>query len=783
MKKFFAFATTATMLFGFASCSSELDAPGAEGDGNVNFTVTLPGTPGTRAFSDGLTAENLQVAVYDVTDPDNVLLATTKEQDFGNSLQTTVNLNLANGRSYRIAFFASLKDGSPYTFDTANRKITVDYSKMTEYNSTDSYDCFYQLFETGKVTAAINETVTLYRPVAQINWGTSDLKEDVLKVIYGANDLENLYTKVTTMGYTEFDMFAKDVVEGTQEDVTYGLAARPAATEDFPYQPKGDDGEAVKTYDYLSMQYLLVPQASSLVDLKLESAASATATDAIAVVNVPNAPVQANFRTNIFGALLTNPAEFNVVKEQNYETPDYNVAWNGEVDKNIPSEDVAGVTTYTITTPAQLAGLSALVKEGDTFKGKAVRLDADLDMNNEMFTPIGYFSSNGAYGFAGTFDGNGKTISNLNCVEVPNGDSNAAGLFAYIKSGAEIKNLTVDGAKVMGTHFAGVICGYAHAGDAANLKITNCIVKNSSVVSSMGKNGNDGDKAGAITGFLQKGEVTGCMVDNVTVEAMRDCGVFVGCISQAPSQATKVQNNRASNSTLTVKGNAAEALGTEVGRIVKNGSINVSGNTFTGCTMNVADFDCREASGDKQFINITCKPGVTLNIVNVKSRGMYVTQPNTEKVTVKNCTFTKAAVLGDKSSKSYLCRKGIEIISTRSDATANAEITGCDFQSSFGHSIQFQNYADVNVTVKGNKFAGWGQKEEDQADIETSCAIVVCGTSLCDTPEARQAFVDQFLKDNTCASNYTKNDFKYGYVRFDTTPAYVANEQGEITQK
>ena len=149
------------MLFGFASCSGELDAPAAEGDGNVNFTVTLPGSPGTRAFSDGLTAENLQVAVYDVTDPDNVVLATTKEQNFENSLQTTVNLSLANGRSYRIAFFASLKDGSPYTFDTANRKIMVDYSKMTAYNSTDSYDCFYQLFETGKVTAAISEAVAI----------------------------------------------------------------------------------------------------------------------------------------------------------------------------------------------------------------------------------------------------------------------------------------------------------------------------------------------------------------------------------------------------------------------------------------------------------------------------------------------------------------------------------------------------------------------------------------------------------------------------------------------
>ncbi len=343
------------MLLGLASCSSELDAPEAMGEGNVNFTVALPGTPGTRAFSDGLTAENLQVAVYDVTDPDNVKLAKFYEKDFGNALQTQVSLALANGREYKIAFFASLKSGSPYTFDTDAKKITVDYSKMTQYNSTDNYDCFYQLYETGKVTGAINETITLYRPVAQINWGTSDLKEDVLKVIYGATDddaaLANLYTKVTTKGYTEFDFFEKDVVEGTQTDVTYVLATRPAATENFPYQPKNDAGQTVKTYDYLSMQYLLVPQASSIVDLKLESAASAIATESIAVVDVPNAPVQANYRTNIFGALLTNPAEFNVVKEKNYNEPDYNngivvkteddfvAAFTGGKDKTIILDD------------------------------------------------------------------------------------------------------------------------------------------------------------------------------------------------------------------------------------------------------------------------------------------------------------------------------------------------------------------------------------------------------------------------------------------------------------
>lgn len=326
MKKFFALATTATMLFGLASCSSELDAPEVIGDGNVNLTVTLPGDLGTRAFSDGLTAENLQVAVYDVTNPDNVTLATTLDKTFDGALQTTISLNLANGRSYKIALFASLQENSPYTFSAEDRNITVDYTKMTEYNSTDNYDCFYKLYETGKVTGAISETITLYRPVAQINWGTSDLEEDVLRPVYGTenndDNLTNLYTKVSTKAYTEFSLLDGNVVEGTQTEVNLPLATRPSG-EDYPYQPKNDEGNAVKTYEYLSMQYLLVPQASSLVDLTLESAASANASTTIAKVTVSNAPVQANYRTNIFGALLTNPADFTVVKNEGWAGEDY----------------------------------------------------------------------------------------------------------------------------------------------------------------------------------------------------------------------------------------------------------------------------------------------------------------------------------------------------------------------------------------------------------------------------------------------------------------------------
>lgn len=317
MKKLLVYSS-AIMLMGMASCSNDVEMPEQATEGNVTLTVSIPDGMGTRAFSDGLTANDLEIAVYDVT-TETPVLAKTMEQVFSTKdegkLKTTVRLALANGRSYKIAFFAHKKDGSPYTFDTANRAIKVDYTKMSEYNSTDSYDCFYKLFETGKVEAPINETITLIRPVAQVNWGTSDLAEEVLTPVYGEG-CANLVSKVTTKAYTEFSMFDSNVVEGTETDVNLVYKARPNG-ETFPYEPE--------KYSYLSMQYLLVPQASSVIDLTFEAAADAAATEPIAKVIATSVPVQANYRTNIFGDLLTNPSSFIVVKNQIFEEPDNNI--------------------------------------------------------------------------------------------------------------------------------------------------------------------------------------------------------------------------------------------------------------------------------------------------------------------------------------------------------------------------------------------------------------------------------------------------------------------------
>ena len=293
------------MLLGAASCSQEEVQAPVKGDGNVNLTISLPGVLGTRAFADGLTAENLEMAVYDAETGN--LVQTPAPVSFGSSLSTNVSLSLANGRAYKIAFFAH-KQGSAYTFSAADKNITVDYDAMAADYNTDSYDCFYKLYETEVITGPVSHAITLTRPVAQVNWGTSDLDNSTVEAIYGEG-CANLISKVSAKAYTEFSLLDSDVVAESETDVDLALLARPAATEAFPVEPLN--------YEYLSMQYLFVPAAGTVSDLKLEIT-NVAGGEAQHTVNVTNAPLQANYRTNIFGALFTSPLDLTITKDENF---------------------------------------------------------------------------------------------------------------------------------------------------------------------------------------------------------------------------------------------------------------------------------------------------------------------------------------------------------------------------------------------------------------------------------------------------------------------------------
>lgn len=128
---------------------------------------------------------------------------------------------------------------------------------------------------------------------------------------------------------------------------------------------------------------------------------------------------------------------------------------------------------YQIGSVDQLKKLADLVNAGTSFQGEYFILTSDLDLANENWTPIGtaesldddpYAQKEGYFnGFAGTFDGQGHTISNLLINQETNPASWAGaylGLFGVVYPGATLKDFTIDNVDISGSSLLGAAVGY-----------------------------------------------------------------------------------------------------------------------------------------------------------------------------------------------------------------------------------------------------------------------------------------------------------------------------------
>lgn len=115
--------------------------------------------------------------------------------------------------------------------------------------------------------------------------------------------------------------------------------------------------------------------------------------------------------------------------------------WSTHAEEVTPSGD-----TYTITSAGQLAWIASQVngESGNSFEGKTIILNNDIDLAAHEWTPIG---NSFEKGFKGTFDGNGKTISNMKILITSNNEQEKVigGLFGYILNDAVVKNVTIAG--------------------------------------------------------------------------------------------------------------------------------------------------------------------------------------------------------------------------------------------------------------------------------------------------------------------------------------------------
>ena len=188
------------------------------------------------------------------------------------------------------------------------------------------------------------------------------------------------------------------------------------------------------------------------------------------------------------------------------QTPSRPSIGNGSVDK-----------PYQISTAAELAWFRDQVNSGNNTISATLTKDIDLSefchakdgttYTDELsWTPINWYQ--------GTFDGNGKTISNLYI----NATSNYTGFFGYAYAGS-IKNITFDNARVKNTggYNFGILAGNAGSCIIENIKtLANCSVEGE-------------DYVGGIAG-VANGNISNCE-NRATVKGIRSLGGVVAAYS------------------------------------------------------------------------------------------------------------------------------------------------------------------------------------------------------------------------------------------------------------
>ena len=291
-----------------------------------------------------------------------------------NEKKKSVSINLVKGKTYSFLFWASVnKENSPYSFGVDGKTITVDYNDAKA--NDESRDAFLGVVKNKAVEASFEENVTLKRPFAQINFLTDDIADA------GKNGLtidENTHSSITLSKVaTTLNPFTNTVGGFTEAEVIFGEAAIPALSETVTMGSAPD----AKTYNYLGTAYFLVPAEGENPNAGKDQAMLNSATLKIKDINgeglkVENVPVQWNYRTNIYGSLLTATGNFNVTI-----VPDYDGSHNQEVKTK-------QVTTVDQVDEAIQSGATEVIVTEAPKKDATITIPKVFEQDNETAVSI-----------------------------------------------------------------------------------------------------------------------------------------------------------------------------------------------------------------------------------------------------------------------------------------------------------------------------------------------------------------------------------------------------------
>lgn len=186
---------------------------------------------------------------------------------------------------------------------------------------------------------------------------------------------------------------------------------------------------------------------------------------------------------------------------------------SGEIDAGIfASGDGTQASPYLIRTADQLRAFAGSLNNKINYAGKYVALDADIDVSDAAWTPIG----GSEWAFAGTFDGQGHTISGLTVgsADAPralDGDNLFIGLFGVLEKTAVVRNVVLKNVAFYtsyeATAYVGGVAGYLNGSGEKNV-YTGAVVDGCSVSGTISHTSAKGNQfVGGIAGMQYKGAV------------------------------------------------------------------------------------------------------------------------------------------------------------------------------------------------------------------------------------------------------------------------------------
>ena len=399
MKKFLLYASAVSAMMLAGSCQKEVLSPVSEGETSVKFSIALPDGLQTKAMSK---AESTDIVYYEIWNSNwSRQLYPVEEAGVQSAYasaevkgcKATIDLKLISDQTYNFIFWAQNEGCGAYDV-TELKNVGVNYGVIGAEGNQDKFDAFYAV-KTIKVEGPVNETITLYRPFAQLNFGA-----DEMTTTFGNIEVTDTEIEVSGLA-TVFNTLTGSGEQAVTSPVTF--KANGIATDEIL-------STGGKSYTWVTMDYMLMMEKQALVNV--EASFGVKDMDLPVTHSLTNVPLKKNYRTNVVGDLFTTDAKLQIVVDPDFNQPDMLIgeAWSRVDD-----------FTYVINAGAPAGTLKAVLAEADAqaralaTKSEDIIVTIDLAGDVDWVTEASHGSSPLLLADSPilkvTINGNGKTFT------------------------------------------------------------------------------------------------------------------------------------------------------------------------------------------------------------------------------------------------------------------------------------------------------------------------------------------------------------------------------------